>query len=75
MGKLILDTVREGYGTDQVNQTMTAGELIAVLEEYAEDTPVYLAFDRRYTYGGITVNRFEYMNIRNEDDDDMEESR
>lgn len=59
MEKLILDTVREGYGTDQIRRTMTVGELIAFLEDYDEDTPVYLGFDRRYTYGGITESRFE----------------
>lgn len=52
--KLIIDTEREGYGTDQVRHTMTVGDLIAALEQYDEDTPVFLSFDRRYTYGGIT---------------------
>ena len=67
MTKLILNTLREGYGTDQINRTMTAGELIRLLEEYDEDTQVYLAFDSRYTYGGILEQRFE------EDYDDGEE--
>ena len=55
---LILDTFREGYGIDQIRRTMTVGELIAFLEEYDEETPVYLGFDNRYTYGGITEARF-----------------
>ena len=59
MTKLILNTMREGYGIDQIKQTMTAGELIRLLEEYDEDTPVYLAFDNHYTYGGILEQRFE----------------
>lgn len=59
MERIILDTVREGYGTDQIRRTMTVGELIAFLEDYDEDTPVYLGFDNRYTYGGITESRFE----------------
>lgn len=58
MDKLIIDTVREGYGTDQIRRTMTVGELIAFLEDYDEDTPVYLGFDNRYTYGGITERCF-----------------
>ena len=57
--RLILDTFREGYGTDQVKKTMTVGELIAFLSDYDEDAPVYLGFDNRYTYGGITESRFE----------------
>ena len=38
---------------------MTVGELIAFLEGYDEDTPIYLGFDNGYTYGGITEGRFE----------------
>lgn len=57
--KLIIQTLREGYGTDQVRRTMTAGDLIEALSEYDEDTPVYLSFDRGYTYGGITYERIE----------------
>lgn len=56
---LMIETLREGYGTDQVRRTMTAGDLVEVLSEYDEDTPVYLSFDRGYTYGGITRERIE----------------
>ena len=59
MKSLIYSTFREGYGLDQVRKTMTVGELIAFLEDYDEDTPVYLSFDNGYTYGGITEGRFE----------------
>ena len=52
MKSLIYSTFREGYGPDQVRKTMTVGELIALLEDYDEDTPVYLSFDNGYTYGG-----------------------
>lgn len=38
---------------------MTVGEMIDVLSQYDEDTPVYLSFDNGYTYGGITEERFE----------------
>ncbi len=73
MMKLVLNTMREGYGTDQINRTMTAGELIELLQEYDEDTPVYLAFDNRYTYGGILENRFEEDYNEDEDDEEYEE--
>lgn len=59
MKHLTYSTFREGYGTDQVRKTMTVGELIAFLEDYDEDTPIYLSFDNGYTYGGITEGRFE----------------
>lgn len=67
MQKLIYNTFREGYGTDQIKKTMTVGELIEYLQQYDEEIPVYLAFDNRYTYGGIMKQRFE------EDYDDDEE--
>lgn len=59
MKSLIYSTFREGYGLDQVRKTMTVGELIAFLEDYDEDTPIYLSFDNGYTYGGITERNFE----------------
>ena len=59
MKKLTYSTFREGYGTDQIRKTMTVGELIAFLEDYDKDTPMYLSFDNGYTYGGITEDRFE----------------
>ena len=59
MEALILDTVREGYGLDQVRNTMTVAELIGYLEQFDDEMPVYLGFDNRYTYGGITEHRFE----------------
>ena len=67
MERLIIDTTREGYSIDQIRHTMTVGELIALLEDYDEDTPVYLGFDDRYTYGGITEDRFSHE--ESEDDE------
>ena len=67
MEKLIIDTTREGYSTDQIKRTMTVGELIAALEDYDEDTPVYLGFDNRYTYGGITERHFESIEIEEDE--------
>ena len=59
MAHLLYQTFREGYGLDQIRRTMTAGELVAYLSQFDEDTPVYLSFDNGYTYGGITDSRFE----------------
>ena len=59
MEKLIYSTFREGYGVDQISRTMTVGELISFLEDYDENTPIYLSFDNGYTYGGIIEARFE----------------
>ena len=67
MTRLMYHTFREGYGTDQIRKTMTVGELRAFLEDYDEDSPIYLSFDSGYTYGGITEDRFEENYGENEE--------
>ena len=69
MAKLMIAAEREGYSTDQIRNTMTVGELIAYLEQFDEDEPVYLSHDRGYNYGGITENRFEEI----EEEEEYEE--
>ena len=59
MDKLILNTMREGYAVDQIKRTMTVAELRDFLEDYDDETSVYLSFDNGYTYGGITESKFE----------------
>ena len=44
---------------------MTVGELIAALEEFEEDTPVFLKHDGGYTYSGIS-----WSDLEEGDDDD-----
>lgn len=68
MEKLIYSTFREGYGIDQISRTMTVGELISFLEDYDENTPIYLSFDNGYTYGGIIEARFEENYYDDEED-------
>lgn len=59
MSVLFIEGRREGYGIDQIRRTMTAGELIEYLEQFDEDTPIYLSNDGGYTYGSITESSFE----------------
>ena len=54
MNVLTIEAHRDGYSVDQVYETMTVGDLIYELENYAEDTAVYIRNDRGYTYGGIS---------------------
>lgn len=63
---LMYKTFREGYGIDQIWETMTVGELISFLESFDEDKPVYLSFDNDYTYGGITESHFEELEMEEE---------
>lgn len=74
--KLVLYTEREGYAISQIDHTMTAGEIVELLQEYDEDTPVYLAFDNGYTYGSVHMGRFEekYDDEDDEYEDEAEEA-
>lgn len=54
MEALFIEGKRNGYGPEQCGRTLTVGELIALLEEFDEDRPVYLRNDGGYTYGSIT---------------------
>ena len=51
--KLYINANRTGYSPCQIQHTMTVSELIAALEEFDENTLVYLKHDGGYTYGGI----------------------
>ena len=56
--RIYIDGRRDGYNPDQCGNTMTVGELIAYLEQFEEDTEVYLRNDNGYTYGRITERSF-----------------
>lgn len=56
MEELFINGKKSGYGTDQCGKTLTVGELIEILQEYNEDTPIFLRNDNGYTYGSITRN-------------------
>ena len=68
MDKLILDAMPQGYATYQIKRTMTVAELRDFLEDYDDETPVYLSFDNGYTYGGITESNFELEENYDEED-------
>lgn len=68
-----IEARREGYSIDQIYRTMTVGELIAYLEQFDEDAPVYLSHDNGYTYGGITEGRIEEDYIGEDEDEDNSE--
>ena len=57
--KLYINANRTGYSPDQIRHTMTVAELVAALEEFPEDAPVYMKHDNGYTYGGINWNDLE----------------
>ncbi len=63
MTAIIIDTNRDGYAPDQVPRTMTVRELVDFLEQHNDDTPIFLGFDRRYTYGGIREGMIEETEV------------
>lgn len=54
MERLFINGKRNGYTLEQCGETLTVGELMEKLQEYAEDTPIFLCNDKGYTYGSIT---------------------
>ena len=57
---LIIEANREGYSIEQAENERTAitvGELISLLEDFDEDTKIYISNDRGYTYGSVTEYR------------------
>ena len=70
---LYINAEREGYAIDQIRNTMTVGELICYLEQFDEDTPVYLKHDRGYTFGAIKESRFEDEEVEGDDDEETDD--
>lgn len=56
MNALFIEGKRNGYTPEQCGRTLTVGELIQILSDFDEETPVYLRNDNGYTYGSITEN-------------------
>ena len=57
---IIIEAKREGYSIEQAENERTAitvGELMQMLEDFDEDTKVYISNDNSYTYGSVTEYR------------------
>ena len=50
---VFINANNNGYEPSQCGPTLTVGELIELLSDFDENTPVYLRFDNGYTYGSI----------------------
>lgn len=57
---------REGYSMEQIENTLTVGELIELLESFNPDTPIMLNNDNGYTYGSITEYSIELEEVEEE---------
>ena len=69
MKALVFEVSREAYGIEQVNRTMTVGELVALLQEYDEDRLVILSHDNGYTFGGIREADMYDVDLEGEEDE------
>ncbi len=65
---VLIESERTGYSPNQIYHTMTVGELIAALEEYDPETPIYTSNDNGYTYGGIHYDSFRDFNDEEEEE-------
>ena len=63
MKKVFIDSKRNGYSPEQCGKTMTVGELMALLDEFDEDSEIYIRNDNGYTYGSITRRDFDEEEI------------
>jgi len=74
---IIINANREGYGTDQIRNTMTVGELIDALSDFDPETPIMVGNDRQsygwYTYGSITMRDLDIEETDGEDEEDDEQ--
>lgn len=67
MDYIKIEARRNGYAPTQCGKTMTVGDLIALLEGYDEETPVYISNDEGYTYGNIRAWDISCEYIEDED--------
>ena len=70
---LIIEANREGYSIEQAENERTAitvGELMRLLEDFDEDTKIYISNDKGYTYGSVTEYRIHEDWIESEEEDD-----
>ena len=70
--RVIISTRKDGYSLRQIRNTMNVGELKALLEEFNDDSPIYLSFDDGYTYGGLSRHDIEEDYIPTDEGEDDE---
>mgnify|MGYP003314813145 CR=1 FL=1 len=65
---ITFEAEREGYTRGQVSAPLTVGELKRFLDDYSDDTLIFLSHDRGYTFGTLRLEEVE-ESWRVEDDD------
>ena len=57
--KILINAHRNGYSSEGCGKTLTVKELKELLEDFEDDTEIFLKHDGGYTYGSINANDFE----------------
>lgn len=69
--RIFINAHNNGYNPEQCGNTITVGELKDILENYEEDTKIYLKFNNGYTYGSVHGYQFE-DDFEDEDEEEEE---
>ncbi len=68
MDILIMQTSRNAYSKeDAAKNSLTVGELIAILEQYDEDDVIVTSHDRGYTFGRVKERDFDIAEADDEE--------
>lgn len=67
MTAILINARREGYSLEECSNTMTVGQLIAMLSEFDEDAPVVLSHDGGYTFGSIQESDLSESDLEDEE--------
>ena len=64
---ITFEAIREGYSKSQVGSPLTVGELRTFLEDYTDETLIFLSHDNGYTYGTLRLSEVEESDEIEED--------
>lgn len=64
---ILLETRRDAYTPNECGATLTVGELIEILNDFDEETPVFFSNDNGYTFGAITCGRINATTYNEEE--------
>lgn len=70
---ITIETSREGYSIDQLGYTMNVRDMIDYLEQFDDDTKIYLSNDGGYTYGTIKSYNIDVVELEDDEAEDEEE--
>ena len=65
---------RDAYSADElIGRTIKVGDLISILSQYDDDTPVMINNDNGYTFGRINGSTIDEADVDIDEEDDDED--